>query len=488
VNTAAILMLDTESDELVARAARGLEEEVERGTRVPVGRGFAGRIAAERRVVEIPDLATADVVNPILRKRGIKSMLGAPLIAGGEVRGVVHVGSLTHRRFTAAEARLLQLAGDRIAMALDHSRLVRERDVALSLQQSFLPERLPEMPGLTLAARYRPGRGGMVGGDWYDAVPLPSGGVGLAMGDVVSRGIRAASVMGQLRHALRKQALEGDDPVELAERLGETVRGLERREMVTLCYLTLDAAAREVRYVSAGHPPALVVSNGEARFLDDARGVPLGAVASPRYAEGTDTLAPDSLIVLYTDGLIERRDQPIDQGMQRLAAIALTAGCDPEDVCQALSEALIDDDAEDDVALLVARTVAAHAEDLELHLPAISSSLATLRRALRQWLRANGADEDDLIEILIAVGEAAGNAVEHAYGPSDADFDVIGSVSDGYATITVRDYGAWRPPRGKNRGRGTLLMQQLMDDFEVRTAGDGTEVRMRRRLGEGSRA
>src|SRR5829696_634591 len=486
-DTAAILLLDTESDELIARAARGLEEEVERGTRVPVGRGFAGRIAASREVVEVPDLSKIDVVNPLLRQKGIKSMLGAPLIAGSEVRGVVHVATLEPRDFTVADARLLQLAADRIAMALDHARLVRERDVALSLQQSLLPERLPEMPGLTLAARYRPGQGGLVGGDWYDAIPLPDGGVGLAMGDVVSRGIRAASVMGQLRHVLRTRALEGDGPRELVEHLGTMVRGLERREMVTLSYVALAASGREVTYVSAGHPPALVVCDGDARFLDEARGVPLGAVAHPRYEEVTAELDPDSLIVLYTDGLIERRDRPIDKGMERLVASAIAAGAEPDQVCRALSEDLIDEDAEDDVALLVARTVAAHTEQFELRLPAISSSLATLRRALREWLRVNGAAPDDVIEVLIAVGEAAGNAVEHAYGPSDAQFEVAGSIANGELDILVRDYGNWRPPRGHNRGRGTMLMQRLMDDFEVRTTGDGTEVRMRRLLDGRSR-
>jgi len=486
-DTAAILLLDSESDELVARAARGLEEEVERGARVPVGRGFAGVIAAERRVVEIPDLDHADVVNPILREKGIKSMLGAPLIAGGEVRGVVHVGTLAPRTFTDGDGRLLQLAGDRIAMALDHSRLIRERDVALSLQQSLLPARLPEMPGLTLAARYRPGQGGLVGGDWYDAIPLPNGGVGLAMGDVVSRGIRAASVMGQLRHALRTRALEGDSPGEVAYHLNEMVRGLDRREMVTLSYLAVDASGREVHYVSAGHPPALCVSEGEPRFLDDARGVPLGALAHPRYDEAVARIAPDSLLVLYTDGLVERRDRAIDEGMQRLESTTLAAGAAAEDVCRALSDVLIDAETEDDVALLVARTVAARRDEFELRMPAISGSLVTLRRALRQWLRDNGADADDLIEVLIAVGEAAGNAVEHAYGPGDASFDVVGVVTGGDLEITIRDYGSWRPPRGHNRGRGTMLMQQLMDEFEVRTTPDGTEVRMRRTLGGGTR-
>jgi GAF domain-containing protein/anti-sigma regulatory factor (Ser/Thr protein kinase) len=484
-DTAAILLLDEESEELVARAARGLEEEVEQGTRVPVGRGFAGRIAAERRVVEIPDLDQADVVNPILGQKGIKSMLGAPLIASGEVRGVVHVGTLTLREFTPPDARLLQLAADRIAMALDHARLIRERDVALSLQQSLLPERLPEMPGLTLAARYRPGQGGLVGGDWYDAIPLPAGGVGLAMGDVVSRGIRAASVMGQLRHALRTRVLDGDSPAEVVNHVNQMVRSLDRREMVTLSYMELDG--NQVRYVSAGHPPALAVSGGEARFLDDARGVPLGALAHARYEEAIAPLERDSLIVLYTDGLVERRGESIDKGLGRLRSLTLSAGPAADEVCRALSDGLIGADVEDDVALLVARTVPSHTEQFEMRMPAISSSLATLRRSLRQWLTDNGADEDDVIEVLIAVGEAAGNAVEHAYGPGDASFDISGSVKSGELEIAVRDYGAWRPPRGQNRGRGTMLMQQLMDQFEVTTTGTGTEVRMRRTLGQGSR-
>jgi anti-sigma regulatory factor (Ser/Thr protein kinase) len=308
------------------------------------------------------------------------------------------------------------------------------------------------------------------------------------MGDVVSRGVRAATVMGQLRHALRTRALEGDSPVELAEHVSALVRSLERREMVTLCYLALDSSGREVRHVSAGHPPALVVSGGRARFLGDARGVPLGAIPHARYDDAIYRLDEDSLIVLYTDGLIERRDRSMIEGMRRLEAVALRAGSDPEDVCTALSDDLIDDDTEDDVALLVVRTIAERTDEFEVHLPAISSSLATLRRSLRQWLQENDGDRDDVIEVLVAVGEAAGNAVEHAYGPGDATFDVLGKIADGVLEVAVRDYGNWRAPRGQHRGRGTMLMQQLMDDFKVRTTSEGTEVLMRRTLGQGSRA
>jgi serine phosphatase RsbU (regulator of sigma subunit)/anti-sigma regulatory factor (Ser/Thr protein kinase) len=487
-DTSAILIIDEESNELVARAARGLEEEVERGVRIPIGRGFAGRIAAERRIVEIPDLSKAEVANPILREKGLIALLGAPLVAAGEVRGVVHIGTLTPRTFTEADARLLQLAADRIAMALDHSRLLAERNVVLTLQHSMLPERLPEVPGLTLAARYRPGGGGLVGGDWYDAVPLPGGGVALAMGDVVSRGVRAAGVMGQVRHALRTFAVEGAPADRLVERLAGVVRSLERREMVTLAYVTVDPDARELRYVSAGHPPPLVIEDGVPRFLEERRAPPLGAVAHPRYDEATAAVAPGALIVLYTDGLVERRDRTLDDGLDRLAAVAAAAGPDPESVCQALTGSLVDEGTHDDVAIIVARVTAHQSGRFELRLPAITTSLTALRRSLRQWLGDNGGDVDDVLEVLIAVGEAAGNAVEHAYGPGDAVFDVTGSIEGGMLEIVVRDYGHWRAPRGENRGRGTLLMQQLMDEFEVRTTGDGTEVRMRRALGVGSRA
>ena len=489
-DTAAILLLDHESDELVARAARGLEEEVERGVRIPVGQGFAGRIAADARPVTIENLDTANVVNPILREKGIRSLLGAPLLVRGEVLGVMHVGTLTPRAFTSTDSRLLQLAADRVALALEHARLLQEHHLAVTLQQSLLPDRLPEVAGLTFAARYRPGRGSAVGGDWYDVVPLADGGVALVMGDVVSHGIRAASVMVQLRSALRTYALDGGEPARLLERLAAVVRSLERREMVTLAYVVVDPRRRELRYVLAGHPPPIVVDARGARYLSEPRNPPLGAVVHARFEQGTATIEPDSLVVLYTDGLVERRGRPLDQGFDQLCEV-LTNGAsrDPEAVCDGILDALVPErETPDDVALLVARTVAQRSDLFELSLPAVAGSLAVVRRGLRDWLPANGANEDDVIEILIAVGEAAGNAVEHAYGPGDAEFDVKGSITGRMLEISVRDYGSWRPPRGQNRGRGTELMQQLMDDFEVTTASDGTEVRLSRRLGEDRRS
>jgi GAF domain-containing protein/anti-sigma regulatory factor (Ser/Thr protein kinase) len=482
-DTAAILLLDPESNELVARAARGIEGEVERGVRVPVGAGFAGRIAATREPVTVDDLTTIEVHNPLLRERGICSLLGAPMMVEGDVTGVVHVGTRTPRHFDDSDCRLLQLAADRIALALDHDRLLREHHVALTLQQSLLPERLPELPRVTLAARYRPSPRTTIGGDWYDALPLPDGRVGLAVGDVVSRGIRAATVMAQIRTALRTYAFDGDGPAMVLERLGRVVRGLERREMVTLVYAVLDPATRRLTYASAGHPPPLVVDSAGARYLEESRGAPLGALPYSRYGEHTVRLHSDSIVVMYTDGLVERRDRTLDDGLRQLAAAVDSPDDTPERVCEKLFEALVDDDTTDDVALLIARAAKAEAELLELLLPAVSTSLVAMRRTVREWLELNGATPLDVTDVLVATGEACANAVEHAYGPGDARYELRATFDGQTVEVTVRDFGRWRPPRGQNRGRGTLLMQELMDAFEVESTTDGTIVRMRRRIG-----
>ena len=155
VDTAAILLLEDDDSTLVPRAAKGLEEEVERGVRIPVGRGFAGRIAATRRPVRILNLAEAQVVNPILREKGLFSMLGVPLLVEGTVVGVLHVGTLYERAFDDEDEELLQRAGDRAALAIFSRLTEQERGLADALQRSLLP-RLPELPAVTLAGRYLP--------------------------------------------------------------------------------------------------------------------------------------------------------------------------------------------------------------------------------------------------------------------------------------------------------------------------------------------
>jgi anti-sigma regulatory factor (Ser/Thr protein kinase) len=325
-----------------------------------------------------------------------------------------------------------------------------------------------------------------VGGDWYDVIPLAGGGVGLAMGDVVSRGVRAASVMGQLRNALRAYALDGHPPAVVLERLHSMLRALERREMATLVYIVLDPQALSYALASAGHPPPLVLTeDGTVDTIEEGRGPPLGAVAETIYHETTGELRPGSTLLLYTDGLVERRDMWIDEGIELLAKEAKAAvGSTPEELVERLLAALVPEGGgSDDVAVLAVRLTPLPRERLSLQLPAEPPVLAKLRRALRKWLVELGGEEAEIYDVLVAVTEAAANAVEHAYGPIDATFDVEAeAVGEGEVSVVVRDQGRWRPPRGQNRGRGTLLMQELMDHFEVTTGDAGTEVRMTRRL------
>jgi serine phosphatase RsbU (regulator of sigma subunit)/anti-sigma regulatory factor (Ser/Thr protein kinase) len=453
---------------------------------VPVGRGFAGRIAALREPLVVEDAREIDVVSPLLRESGVRSLAGVPLLVEKRLLGVLHVGTRELRRFSPDDLALLQLAGERLAVALDHSRLYeREHLVAETLQRSLLPERLPELPRASVASRYLPGEGEAVGGDWYDVIPLRDGRYALAMGDVVSRGLRAASVMGQLRNALRAYALEGHDPATVLRQLDGMAHTLENRELATAVYAVFDPEQGALDYAVAGHPPPLLIgADGTSTLLEEGRGPPLGALLDASFPQASALLRPGDTLLLYTDGLIERRDRWIDQGLELLVAAAGGGGDrGPEVLVQQLVCDLLGGAAtEDDVALLALRADPV-AGALMVTLPADPAVLAPMRQSLRSWLADVGADQDETYDVLVAATEAAANAVEHAYGPADATFQLDADVDGGGAlTLVVRDRGHWRPPRGQNRGRGTLLMQALMDDFEVATGESGTVVRMSKRL------
>jgi serine phosphatase RsbU (regulator of sigma subunit)/anti-sigma regulatory factor (Ser/Thr protein kinase) len=487
VETAALLVTDESTQMLVSRAGDGAGEEIERGIEVPIGQGFAGKVAELRETLMIEDASDFAVVSPLLRERGVRSLLGVPLMVEDRLLGVLFVGALTPRQFTARDRQLLELAGSRLAVAVDHSRLYeREHVVAETLQRTLLPDTLPELQGAESASRYLPGEGEAVGGDWYDMVTMRDGRVALAMGDVVSRGVRAASVMGQLRNALRAYALERYEPEAVLARLNGVTRSMEGREMATLLYAVYDPESGSLTYASAGHPPPIVLEpDGNVTLLEEGRGPPLGAVPDSLFTEGDAQLEPGATLLLYTDGIVERRDMWIDEGLERLVATVAEVGdAAPEELLDRLVDSLVPGGrASDDVALLAVRAEPSVGGTLRLKLPADPTVLVTMRQALRQWLVEAGAGEDDAYDVLVATTEAAANAVEHAYGPGDASFRIEARTgAHGEITVIVRDDGAWRPPRGHNRGRGTLLMQELMDDFEVTTGEMGTEVRMSKRL------
>jgi anti-sigma regulatory factor (Ser/Thr protein kinase)/putative methionine-R-sulfoxide reductase with GAF domain len=485
-DTAAILLLDESRDVLVARAARGIEEEVRRGVTIPVGAGFAGRIAQQREPLAIPDVDHAEILNPLLRERGIASLLGVPLLVEGRVIGVLHVGTLERRDFTDDDVRLLRVAADRAAMAIDRAGMSEQRHLAEALQRTLMPATLPDAPGVRIAGRYRPPlSGAQLGGDWYDTFDLPDGRVAIVVGDVVGRGVPAATLMAQMRTAVRAFASEGHGPADVAGRLNDLLLREGDQRTATVAYLALDQETSRVTAVSAGHlPPLLIDSDEEADFLHVPSGPPVGAARIAHFREVQFDVPLGSLLLLYTDGLVERREEPLDVGLERLRTIAAAIGSSsPQAFCDAvLSDALEDVDQEDDVALIALQTLPLGAA-LKLRLAADPDVLSTLRRQLARWLKENGVDERATFDIVLACSEASANAAEHAYPPTRGHFDVE-AVHDGdQVEIRVSDAGTWRPDEDRGQGRGLMLMRGLVHEVSIeRGDPDGTVVTLRRRV------
>ena len=366
-DTAAVLLLDQSAGQLLAAAASGIEEEVTQGVRVTLGTGFAGRVAATRQPVILTEVNQRTVSNPLLVERGIQSLLGVPLFAGGQVVGVLHVGSLSRREFSQEDVELLQLAGDRAALALRSMMAQDDAQAAVALHRSLLPAALPEVPGVDLAARYVTGSGN-VGGDWYDVFVLPGGKVGIVVGDVAGSGLRAAVIMGRMRSALRAYVLEVEDPAVALRMLDRKIQYFEPNAMATVLYGLYEPGSGEFLASSAGHlPPVLAVPGGEAASsLPIPPDPPIGAADDPPRHSTAGAIPPGGLLCCYTDGLVERRGKPLDDGIGTLAATMdaqIRAGASrhgrpvtlADDACAAVMRALLGNTpARDDVAVLMA--------------------------------------------------------------------------------------------------------------------------------------
>jgi serine phosphatase RsbU (regulator of sigma subunit) len=354
-DTAAVLLMDRSGRQLIATAASGLEEEVSQGVRIPVGRGFAGRIAAERQPVILDRVDHGNVLNPILWEKGIRSLAGVPLLVHGAVIGVLHVGTVRDRRFTTNDAALLQLAADRAALAVQSLRSREDQAAALALQRSLVPSALPAVPGAEIAARYVPGSG-HVGGDWYDVFALPSGELGMVIGDVAGSGLGAAVVMGRMRSSLRSYALEFPAPADVLRKLDRKMQYFEEGDvMATVSYAVLDPDSGQVRISSAGHLPPVIAAPGQhGAVAQIAVDPPIGVAEPSRRQVTTLALGPAAVLCLFTDGLVERRGEPIDNGITRLCQ-TVTPG-PPEGVCVSVMQALVGSQYPgDDIALLVLR-------------------------------------------------------------------------------------------------------------------------------------
>jgi sigma-B regulation protein RsbU (phosphoserine phosphatase) len=355
VDTASILLLDVPSRQLVATAAKGLDQEVWQGFRVSIGRGFAGRVAQTGQPLAVAEVTAEDGVSPALHEQGVRSLLGVPMLAGGDVVGVLHVGSRTPRVFTADDVHLLRLVADRASVAGQIRSHQLDQAAAVALQRSLLPARLPDIPGVDMAARYVPGHVFGVGGDWYDVFSLPSGWLGVVIGDVSGHGLRSAVVMGRVRSALRAYALVCDDPAQVLTLLDRKVHHFETGNLTTALYAMISPDRATIHLALAGHlPPILAAPGRHAVVPGIAVGPPLG-IGRPSAVRCTTVIdfPPGAVLVCYTDGLVEQRGEVIDVGIKRLTAAVRADAA--ETVCSTVMAGVGAEQPTDDIAVLALR-------------------------------------------------------------------------------------------------------------------------------------
>lgn len=350
-----------EGDELVLAGAVGCSRAVRRRlARIALAEAAPEADACRGTAVLMESVAEHRDRYPFLAdedpRDGSRALIALPLASNGDPIGTVSFGFRSPRPLIEADRELAETMARLCTQALERARLYeREHAIAEALQRSMLPGTLPSVPGLRLAARYLPGVEGLdVGGDWFDATALEDGRLAVTVGDVVGKGVVAAAVMGQLRNALRVFALEGYAPGDVVRRLSLLSRELPGDQFATLAHLVVDPASGACEYANAGHPVPLVRdSHGQVRWLEGGTTVPLGTVDEPvAPATAAEQLGSGETLLLYTDGLVERRDRPLAEG---LALLEHAVGDGPRDLDELLEHVLqrLDvDRREDDVALL----------------------------------------------------------------------------------------------------------------------------------------
>ncbi|MFJ8436334.1 SpoIIE family protein phosphatase [Kitasatospora sp. NPDC094019] len=423
-------------------------------------------------------VASPDRVAPGLAA-GIHSYLMLPVTARGMVLGGAEFIRMRNPEpFTASDVALAEELVARTALAIDNARLYRrERETALTLQRSLLPQEIHRTLGLEIAYRYLPSSvTSEVGGDWFDVVPLSCGRVALVVGDVMGHGIRAAATMGQLRTVARTLATLDMPPEQVLTRLDETASGIGEGQFATCICAVYDPLEHTLQIASAGHlPPVWVAPDGTPSRVEMPPGVPLGvggvAFESVRY-----TLPEGGMVALYTDGLVERRGQDLDEGIDLLARTLSGPGRTLEESCDAVLAALVSGGSDDDIAMIMARVLPLPADRVAT-LPLTGGG--RLPGKARRFTRATLADWglsalSDYAELLVS--ELVTNALLHADAPRR-----LRLFRDRVLTVEVADTGGQTPQlrpfaEQDEGGRGMFLVSELAQRWGTRLTKDGKVV------------
>ena len=430
----------------------------------------------------------------------VRASILEPLHADdGAVLGAMGLGWPGPREISPADTDVARRVAAILARAVARISVAeREHQIAMSLQERLLDLGVIS-PAAAVSAAYQPaGEIMRVGGDWYTATPLGPARIGISAGDVVGHGLPAATVMSQLRSALGAAALATNDPAAVLDLLDRYARTLDDAAFATVAYAIIDTAAGTVSYACAGHPYPLVVGpEGTVTWLQDGRRPPLAVrsfAPEPDAPTGAAALPPGSLLLLYTDGLIERRSEPLEDGFARLAAAA--AGCaklPAGQACRALiSQMTPGQGYADDVAIIAARPAGTTATSHVDAMPASLSELRPARDRMRDWLAQLGTGRATTHDVLLGTGEALCNAIEHG---SDLDprrtVSVEAFVAGDEISVTVTDSGRWlkdsAASRANQRGHGLKLIHGLAKHSQTARTILGTQVTMSYRLGPTAR-
>ncbi len=428
-------------------------------------------------------LYTSEDADSTRESKGPVSYAVAPLVAGRARIGVLAMSWNEPFALSREDRGFIESTAGQAALALDRARVFEsERTTAETLQRSVLPASLPRVEGVQIAARYLPGTQGVaVGGDWFDALALHDGRLGLIVGDVMGKGVHAAASMGQLRNALRAFSVERLKPSSALTRLDRLGDETLESAFATVVYAVVDPRNGVFRFSSAGHPPPVVAySDGRVELLEEGRGLPLGTGMRPQYRQAVSELPDGSVLILYSDGLVERRGQSIDDGLQTLLATIREAPKDPERLLEHILDRVVGDAPRaDDIALLAARLLPVAPQRLELRLPTTIDALHVVRDALRTWTQGVPLSRSGSESLVLAAWEASANAIEHAVSTADGPLLVCATLGDSKIRVTVEDNGRWVPPTDRpGRGLGLQLMRSLTSSVEIVPGSDekGTRV------------
>jgi PAS domain S-box-containing protein len=389
-------------------------------------------------------------------------------------------------RWVSAEDRLLVtvLIGH-LSLAMQHVRQFESaRETSLTLQRAMLP---PVQPPPGFAVCYEPAVPPLeIGGDWYDVLPIGDNRIGIVVGDCVGRGLPAAAIMGQLRSSARALLINGAQPALLLEQLDSAASLIPNSYCTTVFLAVLDTETGTLEYSNAGHMPAMVAGPQPAHttMLTDAASVPLAVRRDAPRPQASRVLPPGSTLMLYTDGLVERKHESIDIGIARAADVLLSTmtlplDAVPETVVRTLAPAAGYDD---DVAMVIYRHELA---PLRIESDATADNLAGIRRRLAGWLRAADVPDELAADIVLVVNEACSNSVEHAYrGHSVGTMLLEVDAAEGEVHARIGDWGSWKKPAVKpgNGGRGLMLIRAISDSVELDCTPAGTTIDINFRL------